>query len=203
MADPDTKNTSKVFISYSRKNKEFVKKLNDALDNSGVEAWVDWEGIPPSADWMAEISGAIEGADAFIFVISPDSLASKVCGDELELGLKYNKRLIPVLHKDPEKASTMHEKLAATNWIYLREQDDFSSNFPKVIESINTDLDWVKQHTRLLQRAKEWDQKQRDNGFLLDGTELEESEHWMTASAGDEKRNALPLQAEFISTSRK
>ena len=203
MTDTGAKNASKVFISYSRKNKEFVKKLHEALVAAGIETWVDWEGIPPSADWMAEISGAIEGADAFVFVISPDSLASKVCGDELELGLKYNKKLIPVLYADPEKGSTMHEKLAATNWIYLREQDDFSANFPKVIESINTDLDWVKQSTRLLQRSKEWDQKKRDNGFLLGGTELEESERWMMAATGDENRKALPIQAEYISTSRK
>ncbi|MFN8381795.1 MAG: TIR domain-containing protein [Anaerolineales bacterium] len=203
MTDSDAKNTSKVFISYSRKNKEFVQSLHAALKSEGFDIWVDWEGIPPSADWMAEISAAIEGADAFIFVLSPDSLASKVCGDELELGIKYNKRLVPVLYRDPEKGTAMHEKLAATNWIYLREQDNFSVNFPKVVESITTDLDWVKQHTRLLQRAREWDQKKRDSGFLLDGTELEESEHWMTESAGDEKRNALPLQAEYISTSRK
>ena len=57
-----------VFISYSRKDKEFVRKLNDSLDSSEIEAWVDWEGIPPSSDWMDEIQRAIEGADAFLFV---------------------------------------------------------------------------------------------------------------------------------------
>ena len=41
MADP----TSKVFISYSRKDKVFVRKLNQHLDDAGVGAWVDWEGI--------------------------------------------------------------------------------------------------------------------------------------------------------------
>ena len=65
-----------VFISYSRKDIEFVRKLNDSLDSSEIEAWVDWEGIPPSSDWMDEIKRAVEGADAFLFVISPDSLAT-------------------------------------------------------------------------------------------------------------------------------
>ena len=85
--------TSSVFISYSRRNKAFAQKLNDSLDNSGVDAWVDWEGIPLSSDWMDEITRAIEGADAFLFIITPDSLASKVCAQELELGLQYNKKL--------------------------------------------------------------------------------------------------------------
>jgi hypothetical protein len=31
-----------VFISYSRKDSVFVRKLYDALDRIGHEAWVDW-----------------------------------------------------------------------------------------------------------------------------------------------------------------
>jgi hypothetical protein len=52
-----------VFISYSRRDKEFVRSLQAALEKEGREAWVDWEDIPPTADWMAEIHAAIEGAD--------------------------------------------------------------------------------------------------------------------------------------------
>jgi hypothetical protein len=75
----------RVFISYSRKDKAFVQKLNDALDTAGVQAWVDWEGIELASDWMATITSAIQGTDAFLFVISPDSLKSMVCTDELGL----------------------------------------------------------------------------------------------------------------------
>ena len=42
---------SKIFISYSRKDKDFVKKLYEALTkslpNSDQDVWVDWEDIPP------------------------------------------------------------------------------------------------------------------------------------------------------------
>ncbi len=47
-----------IFISYSRKDKLFVRKLNDALDALGVDAWVDWEGIELASDWMARITAA-------------------------------------------------------------------------------------------------------------------------------------------------
>ena len=191
-----------VFISYSRKNKEFVRKLNDSLDSSEIEAWVDWEGIPPSSDWMDEIQRAIEGADAFLFVISPDSLASEVCGQELELGIKNNKKLIPILHYDPTKGTVMHEKLSSHNWVYLREQDDYDAGISKVLESINVDLDWVRQHTRLLQRAREWEDKNRNNSFLLQGADLEEAERWMAEAAAQEDREVVPLQAEYIAASR-
>lgn len=203
MTDQDGQTASSiVFISYSRKDKAFVRKLNDSLDSNGVDAWVDWEGIPLSSDWMEEITRAIEGGDAFLFVISPDSLASKVCMEELELGLKYNKKLIPILYREPNKGSEMHEKLAATNWVYLREQDDFDATIPKLIESIQTDLGWVRQHTRLLQRATEWDEKNRNNSFLLQGADLEDAEHWMTEAAAKENREVVPIQAEYIAESR-
>ena len=36
-----------VFISYSRVDQSFVKVLNQALNQSQYDAWVDWEDIPP------------------------------------------------------------------------------------------------------------------------------------------------------------
>ena len=204
MADTSETRKTKIFISYSRKNKLFVRKLNNAIDENGIDAWVDWEGIPLSSDWMAEINAAIEASDAFVFVISPDSLNSKVCMDELEQGIKYNKKIIPVLYSPPEKKQQLHPKLASTNWVYMRPQkDDFKATVPKLIEAIQTDLGWVQQHTRLLQRASEWDQKSRNKSYVLQGTDLEDGEHWMTESTAGQGRDVAPVQAEYISTSRK
>lgn len=203
MAESNQGSQGSVFISYSRKDKPFVQKLNDALDNSGVQAWVDWEGIELASDWMQRITSAIQSTDAFLFIISPDSLNSKVCADELELGIKLNKKLIPILHREPEKGQTMHEKLSATNWVYMREGDNFDNTLPKLIEAIQTDLEWVSKHTQLLNQATEWEDRDRNNSFLLQGTELEDAEKWMAEASGKENRNILPLQAEFIRTSRK
>ncbi|MCI0607481.1 MAG: TIR domain-containing protein [Anaerolineae bacterium] len=191
-----------VFISYSRKDKPFIQKLNDALAAKGVRTWVDWEGIELASDWVETITSAIQGTDALIFVISPDSLKSKVCTDELELGLKLNKKLIPILYREPGSKTRMHEKLAATNWVYLRDQDNFDETIPKLIQSINTDLGWVRQHTQLLGQAIEWEKKNKNNSFLLHGSELEDAERWMAEASGKENREVLPIQAEFISSSR-
>jgi WD40 repeat protein len=192
-----------VFISYSRKDKAFVQSLNDALDNAGVQAWVDWEGIELASDWMQRITNAIQTHDAFIFVISPDSIKSKVCADELELGIKLNKKLIPVLHREPQKGQEMHQKLASTNWVYLRNEDNFEETIPKLVESIQTDLEWVSKHTQLLNQATEWENRNKNNSYLLQGTSLEEAEKWMADASGKENRNVLPLQAEYIQSSRK
>ena len=61
-----------VFISYSRKDAEFVHQLFDRLDRQQRQAWVDWQGIEYSTKWWDEICTGIEGADNFVLIISPD-----------------------------------------------------------------------------------------------------------------------------------
>ena len=202
MTENHKDSSGSVFISYSRKDKPFIKKLHEALDTQGVRAWVDWEGIELASDWMETITSAIQSTDALIFVISPDSLQSKVCKDELELGLKLNKKLIPVLYREPDSKIEMPDKLAATNWVYLREEDNFDETIPRLIQSINTDLGWVRQHTQLLGQAIEWEKRSKNNSFLLHGSELEDAERWMAEASGKENRGILPIQAEFIRSSR-
>jgi len=68
-----------VFISYSRTDQEFVRALYNALEQRTLNAWVDWAGIPLSADWQQEINAAIEAADTCVFVISPEFARSGPC----------------------------------------------------------------------------------------------------------------------------
>ena len=58
-----------VFISYSRKDKVFVRHLHDALTANERDIWIDWEDIPLSADWWAEIRTGIEGSNIFVFIL--------------------------------------------------------------------------------------------------------------------------------------
>ena len=109
-----------VFVSYAREDIEFVRGLHAAL-GSERKIWVDWAGIPPSADWLREIHAAIEAAPSFIFVISPDSLASRVCGQELDHAALHKKRIIAVVHRDPETHNGEQQSVPAAvskiNWI--------------------------------------------------------------------------------------
>jgi WD40 repeat protein len=201
-ADTATDKKTKIFISYSRRDKAFVRKLRESLPADQFDVWVDWEGIPLSSDWMTEITHAIEGADSFLFVISPDSLKSEVCARELELGIQGNKKIIPILYREAEKKQPIHPKLASTNWVYMRPRKErFEKTMPQLVDSIQTDLGWVKQHTRLFQRALEWNQK-KNTIYLLQGSDLEDGERWLMESTMDAGREVTPLQAEFIRESR-
>jgi len=65
---------SDVFISYSRRDIDFVRHLFDQLTARDRKPWADWQDIPPTADSLAEIYSGIEAANTFLFVISPDSV---------------------------------------------------------------------------------------------------------------------------------
>jgi WD40 repeat protein len=186
-----------VFISYSRKDKTFVQALHKAIEAKGRDAWVDWEGIPLTADWWAEIQEGIETADSFVFIISPDSVASKVCAQEIDHATMHKKRIVPVVYRD---APDVPKSLAHLNWVFCRESDDFDNAFNLLMATMDTDLEWVKAHTRLIQRAVEWDKKKRSDSFVLRGEDLAAAERMLAQTEKDPK--LTELQAAYILASR-
>ncbi len=191
-----------VFISYSRKDKEFVQVLHQALTESKYEAWVDWEDIPLTADWWEEIKAGIEAADTFIFVISPDSISSKVCGQEIDHAVSNNKRLVPIVRRDGFDGALAHPSLKKPNWLYFRAEDDFEETFQALVKAINIDLAHVKAHTQLLVDAIRWDRKERDVSLLLSGKLLEEANEWLIQASMGRNPEPTVLQTEYVTSSR-
>jgi WD40 repeat protein len=189
-----------IFISYAREDQGFVRKLNTALTTHGHETWIDWKDIPVTAEWWSEIEAGIEGADACLFVLSPDSVASDVCERELRHAMQHNKRLIPLLHREVD-AAVAPPALAALNWILFRAQDNFDAALHALLQAIETDLDWVHAHTRLVTRAAEWERNDRNRSYLLRGSDLDAAEAWLARGAEQEP---LPtaLQTQYIVASR-
>lgn len=193
-----------VFVSYSRKDTDFVKKLHNALAAQNRDTWVDWEDIPASAEWWKEIEGGIESSDAFAFIISPDSVRSEVCRREIEFAVTNNKRFIPVLHRpvtDPEDQKLVHPSISSHNWIFFRDGDDFDKQFKLFISSLDTDLSYVRAHTRILVRAREWEDRQRNSSYLLQGDDLKMAEGWLAESV-TKKPDPTPIHGEYIHASR-
>lgn len=174
--------SNEVFISYSRRDKDFVAMLDQTLRQHGHDPWVDWSDIQPAEDWWQAIERGIEAASTFVFVISPDSIASKVCRQEIEHGLRHNKRLVPLLWREGFSMEDVHPAISRHNWIFFRETDDFQQAFTILTKALKTDLEYVRTHTRLLVKAKEWQRKLLDTSFLLRGSDLQEAEQWLNQS---------------------
>jgi WD40 repeat protein len=187
-----------VFISYAREDRGFVERLHQALKSSDRDAWVDWEGIPPTAEWLNEVHTAIERAGAVIFVLSPDSIASRICRLEMDHAIRNNKRLIPVVRREFGDLDAALPPLAALNWIFFRDTDDFDSAFAALRQAIDTDLDWVHAHTRLLLRVTEWEHKGRERSLLLRGSDLRDAEQWLSSDRPGRDPRLTQLQRDYI-----
>jgi WD40 repeat protein len=190
------------FISYSRRDLAFARRLYDALRARNRDAWVDLEGIEPSEAWLEKLHSAIAAAQAFVFVITPDSVSSRYCEDEIRQAAESKKKLIPLL-RQPVDASTIPEALARLQWISFLDDERFDANVDDLVRALDTDLDWTHRHTRLLVRSREWNGAGRDRSLLLRGRDLAEAEQWLLDSGVAQDRRPAALQTEFIGASVK
>ena len=178
-----------------------MRRLDEELKRRDREAWVDWEGIPPGDTWEKTIYGAIEATHTFIFVLTPDSIASQVCGKEIAHAAANNKRLVPIVPRSSGRQ--VPKSLGELNWIFCRDSDDFEEATDTLIRALDTDLSWVRAHTRLLTRAIEWDANGRNNSFVLRGEDLRSAEQWLAQAGAQKERQPTALQTEYIIASRK
>jgi len=68
--------TFDAFISYARSDRDFADRLRSALTDRGRTVWFDEDDIAPGEVWNERISSAIESSDAFVIILSPDSVSS-------------------------------------------------------------------------------------------------------------------------------
>lgn len=124
-----------VFISYSRRDERFVRRLYEALRQADIPVWIDFEGIAPSADFVQEIQSALDVADALIYVLSPASLQSAWIQQELEFALSRGRVIIPVVAESitPDDAPPA---LRSLNWISFTDPSDFDTAFRRLLGAL-------------------------------------------------------------------
>jgi WD40 repeat protein len=176
-----------------------VSRLKESLEARDRNIWIDSDDIPPGAPWRRELGTGIEAADAFVFVISPDSVASTECAEELRRATELGKRLIPVLFR---AAADVPAALASVQYIDASGGGDLDPTVDQVEQAIDTDADWVHAHTQWLARALRWEERGRDRSSLLRGGELDAAEAWLAGQAEGKKPPPTPLQTQYIVAGR-
>lgn len=83
---------SKLFISHSSKDDDFVRELRATLELHGVDAWIDSRELRPGGLLEPDITEAIKSSDAFAFVVSASAHASRWVFKELRLALDEQKK---------------------------------------------------------------------------------------------------------------
>ena len=191
----------KVFISYSRKDIAFAERLVVALEARGLVPRIDTRDLPQLEDWRRELLGMIREADAVVFIISENSISSMVCSWEVEQVAKLNKRLAPIV-LERVMDDRIPDAVAKINYLFFDRSETFADQADKLSEALQTDLIWIKEHTRLAELAHRWDERQRPAGLMVRGRELQEAESWIAAHP---RHAPEPTRAhrEFIEYSRR
>jgi hypothetical protein len=169
----------KVFISYSRRDcGAFAEELLAGLELVGFEPFLDRHDIAAGEDWETRLAGLIQAADTIVYVVSPEAVRSERCAWEVEKATSLAKRLIPVVAIAVAEAE-VPGSLKRLNYIFFNEPHSFARALGELSSALRTDLDWIREHTRLGELAARWQRRNRLEALLLRGDELEAAKAWM------------------------
>lgn len=139
---------SKIFISYKRQDKDIVFPIVEEIkQKTGVDCWIDLEGIESGDQFQNVIIDTIDNADIVIFMLSKNFIApfkdektgkidlKKQTFPEKEVmyALRHNKRLIPI----SIDGTTVYDckwldfncsGLNCIDWVITEEKDKFLKN---------------------------------------------------------------------------
>lgn len=189
----------RLFLSYSRKDMDFALALHDELKAANYEVLIDRSDIAAGEEWQARLAQLIKDADTVVFCLSPHSASSKVCAWEADEAERLGKRILPIVAQRVADAD-VPPPIAKFNFIFFdgKPRDEALGQLKSALE---TDLPWLRQHTRLGDLALQWNAKPGNAGVLRSKA-LEEAELWI-ASQPRNAALATELQRDFIAASRK
>ena len=179
----------KVFVSYSRDDVAFADQLILALEDRGYEPILDRHDIDAAENWKARLGGLILSCDAVVFVLTATSAASTICGWEVAEAASLGKRIVPIVPRELSIAAP--PLLADLNWIhfYATQAIPGSGIFDgmrKLDRALRVDLAWLREQTRLSERAAEWTASGADDR-LLRGAALKDAQDWLGRAPKDAK----------------
>lgn len=102
-----------IFVSYSHddlEQAELIIKLLRRFDED-YDIWWDFQ-IRSGAHWRATIENEIRNRDIFIFLMSPDSMASNFCHIELTVARDSKRFVLPIIIEQPIDDSKMPDDIA-------------------------------------------------------------------------------------------
>ena len=193
-----------VFISYSRRDTQAVKKMHRYLAHQGVQLWVDWENIPIASDWWAEIEEAIQTVHTVIFAVSSSSIKSKYCAQEVDLAQRLQKRIVPVILESDIEEREIHPYARQHQHLSFAGYNSIEEGAARLYTVLQTDLEHVKFHTKLYNQAAEWVKDNYSKDLLLRGRFLAKAQKWLSLSSVENKEpSPTRLHEQYVRASER
>ncbi len=146
------------FISYSRADKNFARRLHDQLQGHGIRCWLDEHQMLPGDDIHKGIQEGIKLWDKVLLCCSEASLTSWWVDNEIETAFAKERKLmkkrggkvlslIPLNLDDymftedwdSGKKEQVHSRIAADFTGWEHENEKFEEQFEQVVKALRTD----------------------------------------------------------------
>jgi mono/diheme cytochrome c family protein len=114
---------SRLFISYSRNDAAFARRLTLSLQDVGGQVWIDVDDIRSGEDWSDAIQQALDVSDVMVLILSPESMESVNVASEWKYFLDEGKTVIPVLLREAK----IHFRLKPLNYIDFHKHDYYTA----------------------------------------------------------------------------
>ena len=87
----------RVFISYSRQNIAFAKRLARDLQDAGLDVWIDFRQIKGGDIWREEIFRGINYSEMMVVCLSPQAVESEWVRREILMAHSQHKFVVPLM----------------------------------------------------------------------------------------------------------
>jgi len=118
--------TPYVFVCYSHDDRDAVVEQIHWLKSQGFTVWFD-EVIEAGSRWGDDLARAVEGCAAFLYFMSPRSVSSRYCLDEVHFALECGRPIVPVEIAPATLTPGLKLSLGGTHrlFMYQMEQGEF------------------------------------------------------------------------------
>ena len=128
-----------VMISYRHTDVKIALQLERELRRWGFRPWID-TAIAPGNDWRQDIAVAIQDSVAVVFIMSPGSVTSKYCKEELFYASALKKPIFPIVHQEcfSDLKGGVKTILQRVQWIQFADFSEGSATLRQQLRRINT-----------------------------------------------------------------
>lgn len=117
----------RVFISYARKDSDYVYTLARELRRIGLDIWIDQD-IDPGLNWDNSIESALQTCDKMLLIVSPDSMRSENVQDEWSYFLEEGKAVFPFVYKEGEMSFRLRRRQ------YIISTNDLLTDVARIVD---------------------------------------------------------------------
>jgi hypothetical protein len=124
--------SSSVFLSYSRKDGQWVNHLCTALAQRGIAVWID-RNIEGGLRWECDIQSGLENCRVLVAILSPRVVESSYIVKEVKRAWALQKPVIAIL-MEPCNLPPSLQSLASVQYVDL--WGDFRAGLDRLLQSL-------------------------------------------------------------------